>query len=168
MSWKWWLLKDNVDFERTCRVPARSQLAQIFHDPLFYASFLIFFCLILISLYTMISKEPNLKPQLLSDVLCLCDRKGAAASEHQNWSPNLLISLKSRQTSCCSPAAVRGLHRAMCQWTEQNYMWSCWILLDCQNLSQDTDLGPTVQYSANTCCYSNCCLQWLLLLFQGN
>lgn len=49
MSWNWWLLKDNVDFERTCRVPARSQLAQIFHDPLFYASFLIFFCLIQIS-----------------------------------------------------------------------------------------------------------------------
>lgn len=67
------------------------------------------FGLILISYTSWWVKNPNLKAQLLSDVLWLCDRTGAAASEHQNWSPNLLVSLKSRQTSCCPPAAVRGL-----------------------------------------------------------
>lgn len=51
---------------------------------------------------------------------------------------------------------------------EQNCVCSSWILLDCQNLSQDADLGLPLQFPADICCYSNCCLQWLLLLLWRN
>lgn len=73
-----------------------------------------------------------------------------------------------------SPAVLLQLLLEVCKGpcasgqTEQNCTWSSWILLDCQRLSQDTDSGPTVQFSADICCYSNCCLQWLLLLFWRN
>lgn len=117
------------------------------------------FGLVLISYTSWWVKNPNLKAQLLSDVLWLCDRTGAAASEHQNWSPNLLVSLKSRQTSCCPPAAVRGLTGL------------CVILLDLTGLPKPSPgcwLGTTVQFSADLCHYSNCCLQWLLLFLWRN
>lgn len=64
-------------------------------------------------------------------MLWLCDRTGAAASDHQNWSPDLLVSLKSRQTSCCPPsAAVRGLQRT--KWSDRAEL--CVLLLDLTGL----------------------------------
>lgn len=133
MSWNWCLLKDSALKEHAGSPGSRPAL--IFHDLLFYASFLLLFFFFWSDtdiLYIMMSQEPNLKAQLPSDVLWLCDRTGAAAWEHQHWSPDLLVSLKSRQASYCPSAALRGLQRAMCQCSERAEL--CVFLLDLTGL----------------------------------
>lgn len=156
-----------MDIERECRVPPRSRPALIFDDPLVVV---LFFCLILISYTPRWVKNQISKlsfPLMCFD--CVTEqeqqlqsiRTGAVTCWY-HWSPGR------------PPAVLFQLLLEICKGpcaggqTGQNCMWSSWISLDCQILSQDAELGPTGQFSADICCYSNCCLQWLLLLLWRN
>lgn len=105
-------------------------------------------------------------------MLWLCDKTGAAASEHWHKSPNLLISQKSRQTSCCPTSVVaRGLRGAMCQRSDiaEPYVVLPGSYFTPNVFSRELpDVGPPVWFSVDNCCYPSCCPQWLLLPYLRN